>query len=158
MTRSRTRQMLVLGLAVVAALAGEARAQKKSDAVVKVKAEAGKLADDGAQTVTVTLTVEPGWHLYANPVGFEDLESVQTTVTVKGESPLKSVKIDYPKGKTVKDQALGAEYNEYEGTVAIKAHVQRAPGDAGPLTVAVKFQSCSAKQCLLPATVQIKVP
>src|SRR5205823_7882639 len=36
---------------------------KKSDSLVKAKAEADKIGPDGKQTVKVTLTVEKGWHI-----------------------------------------------------------------------------------------------
>ena len=49
------------------------------------------------------------------------------------------------------------DYSIYEGKVEIKATVQRAKGDIGPLEVKVKFQACSdvSKTCLVPATVKL---
>ena len=41
----------------------------KSDSVVKATAAAAKPDADGKQTVTLTLAIDKGWHLYANPVG-----------------------------------------------------------------------------------------
>jgi len=132
---------------------------KKSDSVVKVSAKAApeKPGADGKQEVTVTLKIDEGWHAYANPPGLEDLEPVQTTVTLKPTVKPEEVKVDYPKGKVINDPALG-KYNVYEGTVTIKATVRRAAGDTSPLEVTVKFQTCNDKQCLLPATKTIKLP
>src|SRR5262249_33401290 len=50
---------------------------KRSDSVVKVtaKAEPEKPGADGKQVVIVTLIIDKGWHLYANPVGPEDLSA-----------------------------------------------------------------------------------
>src|SRR5439155_14185102 len=111
---------------------------KKSDSVVKAKAEAEKIGADGKQSVKVTLTVEKGWHIYANPVGNPDQESAATTVTITGKTKPKDVKIEYPKGKLVKDMLVG-NYIVYEGEVVIKAVVERANGDSAPLEVAVKL-------------------
>jgi len=47
---------------------------------VTITATADKPDADGKQTVTLTLAIDAGWHLYANPVGNEDLKSVQTVV------------------------------------------------------------------------------
>ena len=45
----------------------------------------------------------------ANPVGNPDQESAATTVTIAGKTKPKDVKVDYPKGKLVKDAGLKVE-------------------------------------------------
>lgn len=131
---------------------------KKSDAVVKasLKAEPDKPGADGQQVVTVTLTIDKGWHIYANPVGQDGLAGSATAVKVTAKEP-PVVKVTYPPGKLVKDKDVG-DYKVYEDTVAIKATVQRTAGDKGPLGVEVKFQACNDKSCLLPATIKLTVP
>lgn len=130
---------------------------KKSDAVVKATITAEKPGADGAQVVNIMLAHDNGWHTYANPVGLEDLAAAQTQVTITGKNKLEDVKVDYPPGKLVKDKIVG-DYKVWEDKVTIKATVRRAKGDTGPLEVAVKFQACTDKQCLLPATVKQTVP
>jgi DsbC/DsbD-like thiol-disulfide interchange protein len=131
---------------------------KRSDAVVKVTAHGEKPGPDGKQAVTVALVMEKDWRVYANPVGLEDLAAVQTTVSLNARTKPQDVKIDYPAGKAIKDP--DGEYRVYEDHAAIKATLRRAPGDAGPLEVTVKFQACNdvKKQCLMPATVRVTVP
>ena len=131
-------------------------AAKTSSDMVKVEVAAGKIAADGTQEVTLTLNVEDGWHLYANPVGNDDLASAQTTVKISGATKPKDVKIAYPKGKVVKDATVG-DYSTYEGKVVIKARVSRAKDDTGPLEVSIKLQACNEKTCLPPGTVKLKV-
>src|SRR5262249_42120144 len=140
--------VLLCGVAVV-----DARPPRDSSGVVKSAVKADKPDGEGKQTVTVTLTVEKTWHLYANPVGQMDLADAQTAVTFAAKEPVKVVKLDYPAGKPMKDTALG-EYKVYEDTVTIKAVVQRAKGDDSPLTATVSFQACNDKSCLLPAKVK----
>jgi hypothetical protein len=130
---------------------------KKSDAVVKATAKADKPDADGEQTVTITLDIEKPWHLYANPVGNEDLANAQTTVTISAKAKPEDVKIDYPVGKVKKDSIVG-DYKVYEGKVAIKARVKRAKDDTSPLKVTIKLQACNDKSCLLPATIEIPTP
>ena len=149
---------LLVGLLAVA-LPARARAQgaRTSESVVKITAKADRPDAGGKQTLTLTVAIDSPWHLYANPVGSEDLGSAQTTVTVNAKERPAQVKVDYPAGKTIKDKTFG-EYKVYEGTVTIKAHVQRAKGDTSPLQVSVKLQACNDKSCLLPSTVKRTVP
>ncbi len=134
---------------------GEARAQgKKSDAVVKVRAEAGRPGTDGVTPVHLTLAVDHGWHIYANPAGQEDLADSATAVTAAGGAKVEAV--EYPAGKLVKDKAIG-DYKVYEDRVTITAKVRR-PAGGGPIDLNVKFQACSDTRCLVPATVKVSVP
>jgi DsbC/DsbD-like thiol-disulfide interchange protein len=147
--------LLVLGFAFSAADTGEA-APKKSDAEVKVTARADKPDPSGKQVVTVTLTINKGWHVYANPVGLEDLAAAATVVTIVGANKLDDVKVTYPAGTVIKDKVLG-DYKVYEDKVEIKAVVQRAKGDSGALEATAKFQACNDKMCLPAATVKVPV-
>ncbi len=148
--------VLPLCLALLAATDVFARLPK-SDDKVKVAASATKPDADGNQVVTLTLDIEKPWHLYANPVGNDDLADSQVVVAINAKVKPESVKIDYPEGKVVKDAAVG-NYKIYEDKVTIKAQVRRSKGDSGPLEVSIKLQACSDKGCLLPATVKVQVP
>jgi uncharacterized protein YyaL (SSP411 family) len=132
-------------------------APKRSDSVVKATATSAKPGTDGKQVVTVKLVIEKGWHVYGNPVGNPDLESAKTSIDITGKAKPKGVKVDFPKPKLIQDNLVG-NYQVYEGTVEIKATVERAASDEGPLQVTLKFQSCNQKTCLLPATVKLSVP
>jgi DsbC/DsbD-like thiol-disulfide interchange protein len=156
------KRIKLLSTPVVAALfaglawtAGPAPAAPlKSDSVVKATAVAAKPDADGKQTVTLTLAIDKGWHLYANPVGLEDLASVQTNVKVKAAGDVQNVKIDYPAGKKVKDSVLG-EYLIYEDKAVITVNATRAKGDDSPLELTIKVQACNDNTCLLPAEVKV---
>jgi uncharacterized protein YyaL (SSP411 family) len=129
---------------------------KKSEAVVKIEATATKPDADNRQTITVTIAIEKPWHLYANPVP-EDFPGIPTSLTAESQGKSLDVKVDYPRGKLVKDKTLG-NYHVYEDQVKIQASVQRSKDDVAPLTVIAKIQACSDKQCLLPGTVKVKIP
>jgi len=143
----------VLTAALVLAFAPAASAQAPTSAtVVKASAKADKPDAGGKQTVTITLDVKKPYHLYANPVGNKDLKSVQTAVAFT--SKVSDTKIDYPAGTVHKDKDFG-DYKIYEGKVTIKATVQRAKGDTGPLQLKVRVQACDNKSCLVPATLNL---
>jgi DsbC/DsbD-like thiol-disulfide interchange protein len=134
---------------------GEARAQsKKSDAVVKIKAEAGKPDAEGITPVNLTLTIDKGWHIYANPVGQEDLADTATSVSASGST--KVVAVDYPSGKPIMDKVLGT-YKVYEDQVKITAKVRR-PSDGSAIDLSIKIQACNETKCLVPASVKLSVP
>jgi uncharacterized protein len=127
-----------------------------SDSKVQVRATAERPDAGGNQVVTLSLRIEPGWHVYANPAP-PDFPGIPTTVTVEGKNKPESVKVEYPKGKLVRDQVAG-DHSIYEGTVVIKATVRRAKADASPLGVRIMLQACNENKCLQPATVKLTVP
>jgi hypothetical protein len=140
---------------------GNPGAAKRVDSSSVVKSTITAAAPDagGKQVVTIAMDIDKPWHLYANPVGFEDLDSAKTTVKISGADGLKVLSIDYPKGvkltEKLADQTI--EYQAYEGKVEIKATVQRAAGDTSPIKVSVKFMACKAGTCLKGATVEKEV-
>jgi DsbC/DsbD-like thiol-disulfide interchange protein len=151
----------LFAIAILAGLPLDVGAQgKKSNDVVKVTAAADKPDANGKQTVTLTITIEKPWHIYANPVGQEDLASAATVVDITGKTKPKSVKVNYPTGKVEKDTVVG-NYMIYEGKIEVKADVTRATGDTGPLKASVKVQACTTGAkgpCLLPATIDVEIP
>jgi thiol:disulfide interchange protein len=158
MTLRQTTSLLALAACLALTLASTAPAQgKKSDAVVRAKATATKPGNDGKQVVTITLEIDPKYHVYANPVGQEDFKDNETVVSVTGKNKPDSVKVEYPPGETKKDKIVG-DYKVYKKTVTIKAVVQRAKGDTEPLEVTVKVQACDDKACLLPGKIKLSVP
>ncbi len=156
MTRTHAvRWLVVPGALLVLCGASLAAEPTKSADVVKCDVTAAKPGADGTQVITVGLDVQSGWHVYANPVGAQLLETTATKVSFEGKAKVEVVKAEYPQGKTVHDDDLKADYRIYEGKVQIKATVKRSAGD-GPLKVSVKVQACSEGQngkCLIPSTI-----
>ena len=157
MKRPGASKLAALTLAVLAATTLAVAQDTDSAGKVKVSVTVTKPDGSGKQVATVSMKIDKTWHIYANPVGLEDLSSVQTVVSVSSTNKPEDVKIEYPEGKVVKDKVLG-DYRKYEDKVTIKATVRRAKGDTEPLNLSVKFQACSDKACLLPATVKLNVP
>lgn len=147
---------LALGFGLTASslsspLLGSVFAEEPVKATIKAKEPKA----DGTQELTVTLDIAHPFHIYANPVGLEDLESVQTKVLVSGTSKKTSFKVDYPKGKLIRDPLVG-NHSVYEGKVEIPVKVTRGE-KAEEITVQVKFQACDDKRCLPPATLKLTV-
>jgi thiol:disulfide interchange protein len=128
-----------------------------SSKVVKVEIAKDPATTAEEKLVVITLSVEPGYHLYANPVVNPDLTSVQTSIGIKSEGKSIPTKVEYPAGKLVKDDVVG-DYSTYEGTVKIKLRVAVPRNQTSPLEVVVKYQACSKKSCLAPAVATLQLP
>jgi DsbC/DsbD-like thiol-disulfide interchange protein len=150
-----SRTLTVLGFAVAIALFAlpTLRAGGKLDPV-KVQATAGKPDDAGKQTVSVQVTIDKGWHIYANPVDHEDLAEAATVVTIKAGGKAVDAKVKYPAGTPHTEKGIGT-FKIYEDKVTIQAELAKAPG---PLEVSIKFQACDEKRCLPTKTLKINVP
>ena len=70
-----------------------------SSKVVKVEIAKAPSTTAEEKFVVITLSVEPGYHLYANPVVNPDLASVQTSVGIKSEGKSIPAKVEYPEVK-----------------------------------------------------------
>ena len=106
---------------------------------VQVSAQLGKPDAEGRQVLTVTITIEKGWHIYANPAGATG--PIPTTIRVETATPLREVQVAYPPGKA-KTQA-GETFRVYENTVVIPVRIQRTvvngQPDTSPLTVTIRY-------------------
>jgi DsbC/DsbD-like thiol-disulfide interchange protein len=154
----RLMGVAVLATALVLVFGRDSRAGGKSDDEVKIAVAASKLDDAGKQVVTLTLTINKGWHIYANPVGNEDLAAAATQVKLVSKNKPQEFKINYPAGKENADKTLG-KYRVYQEKVEIPINVHRAQGDKGPLELSIRFMACSKDGvCKLPATVKVNVP
>ena len=156
---------LALWTAALLAWPGAAVGGAKSDSKVKASIKADKPGADGTQKIAITLAVDKGWYIYANPVRSEDFEPNETKVTLKAKGQLKYA-VTYPP-ETEKTETIGKDtlkYRIYQDSVVIEARVQRTPGDASPLQVKIDVNACSigkdgkTAQCLLPGTIMLTVP
>ncbi len=132
---------------------------KNSESKVKATAEATKAGNDGKQTVTITLEIMKGWHIYANPVGDDDFEVNKTSVVIHAKDKVET-SVKYPAGKT-KVEKLGKKEIKtqiYEGKVAIQAKVTRTMGDTSPLQISIQVNACDEKVCLEKGVIKLTVP
>ena len=128
----------------------------KSESKVKVSVEASKIDKEGTQIVTITLNIEKGWHLYANPVNHEFLEGAQTKVKVAAKGKLSDVRVKYPAGKTHVEKT--GNYDVYEGAVKIPVSFKRSAGDTSPLEIVIDIQACDSSVCLKESKIKLMVP
>jgi hypothetical protein len=108
----------------------------KRSPYVKVSATTEKPSTDGKQELLITLEIDKGVTIFANPAGHEDLKGRETRVKVMAAGKPVEATVTYPAGDTIKDVTVG-DYRVYRGTVKIHLSVPRAASDAHPLEVVV---------------------
>ena len=116
------------------------------DTALHVHADATLRGSDGARELAVTLRVDPGYHVNANPASSADL--VATTLHVAG---LSADRIRYPAAVTLRPGFTPATLDVYEGAARITASLPVA-ADAQPVAGSVDVQACTMTLCLPPAT------
>ncbi len=124
------------------------KSPKESADVVAAAVKLGDKTKTGEQPFTLTLTVAPGWHIYANPVGDDALLESQTAVSLtKGDA-----RVSYPKGEVITDSS-GSKYAVYSGTVVLTGKAQ--PGDE-TIEFRVKVVACKENACLRQSVLKVK--
>jgi hypothetical protein len=143
-------------LTAYAALNGqsvEAKPEAALDSAAHVKATAHGASLAGHDEIVVTLIVDPGYHLNANPASSDYL--MPTAVTIP-DAP--AAKIAYPKGQIFKPKFSPEGISVYEGSVTIKAQLpQGSLASAANAPLQIDVQACTDRICLPPATLSIPV-
>ncbi len=107
----------------------------------------------------VTVTIQDGWHVYANPTGVAEMKPTTLGLDSKVQPTVSLVKVFYPAGDAKVLSSLGNEKIAlYEGKVEFKARVKiseqaRAGTVAVPLNLF--YQACNDRVCQVPAQLEI---
>jgi uncharacterized protein YyaL (SSP411 family) len=141
-------------LTAYAALYGrpaEARPEEALDSAahVKVAAHGGSYPDH--DEIVVTLTIDPSYHLNANPASADYL--MPTLVTIPS---VPGAKIAYPPGKDFKPKFSPEGISVYEGSVTIRAQLPKGGlASAAGTPLRIEVQACTDQLCLPPATLSV---
>jgi hypothetical protein len=115
---------------------------------VRVIAASHRYTEKGDE-ITVSLNIDRGFHINANPASFDYL--IPTSLTFVGVEP---ISVDYPLSMRFQPKFIDAPLAVYERTVAITALL---PKNAVPLRAIVTAQACDKATCLPPADLTIVV-
>jgi DsbC/DsbD-like thiol-disulfide interchange protein len=106
--------------------------------------------------LTVELTIEPGLHIYGQPIpeGY-----IPLSIAV---APLDGLVVgapEWPAAHPYRVEGLEEELFVYEGKVAVSLPLAftQAEGDQ-TLQVTVRYQACSDTDCFLPSTSRLALP
>lgn len=106
--------------------------------------------------LTVDLDVASGWHVYGEPIP-EDY--VPLAVEVAPLEGLVIGELEGPAPRPFRIAGLDEEFFVHEGRVrvALPLTFTEKVGDV-TLEVTVRYQACSASECLMPAAVPLRLP
>lgn len=106
----------------------------------------------------VTLAIDPGWHVSANPASASFI--IPTSIDVRSAIPLTLARVTYPEAALIEFPG-GEQVATYAGEVGIVATVRLgadAPAGDATLRVVATFQACDDSRCLAPAQLIVEVP
>ena len=105
----------------------------------------------------VLLTVQPGWHIYANPPRPDSAIPVQ--LKVRSALGTRSEKIRYPIAHQTLAEGTEEFWDTYEGQVAIYTTLN-IPGeltqDTEHLELTIDYQACTGGRCRPPARLKLE--
>lgn len=105
--------------------------------------------------LAVELTIEPEWHLNANPAQPDYL--IPLTATLKQPTGAQLKEIAYPRGQTLMVTGIDQPLSVYEGRVLVRAKLA-VPSDAIgtlPMRIDLRLQMCNHQTCLPPAVLSL---
>jgi uncharacterized protein YyaL (SSP411 family) len=143
-----TREARNVRRALELARAGAVEKVSPQDTAQHVAASARLRPAAGAVLLELTLRVEAGWHVNANPASFNYL--VPTRLLIEGAVPRR---IAYPPGKSFRARFAPEAIRVYEGEVTILAEFP--PGAASRLRARLSVQACNEEVCLAPSTLAV---
>lgn len=114
----------------------------------------GARRDDAKDALIVTLRIDPGFHINANPASSKYL--IPTALNLPGVRP---VRIDYPPPVYFRPQFADDQIAIYKGTVTIAAYFAHGTlAHRRLLGMTVTAQACTDAICFPPADLPVPVP
>jgi Thiol:disulfide interchange protein DsbD, N-terminal len=133
---------------------------EKSNQPSEVRTSADVVKVTSAQDISsgefsIPISIQPGYHVNANPATFDYL--IATEVTVDKSDGLTFDKPVYPAAEKRKFQFADQPLAVYQGNIQVKLPFQAAPNAAKgkrSLAVHVRVQACDEEKCFPPDTLQ----
>jgi hypothetical protein len=127
--------------------------QPSGETARHVRASAAARSSRGHREIVITLDIERGYHINANPASFDFL--IPTSVTF---ADVRRVEVRYPTPKLFKSSFAPDTLKVYEGTVQMVATLEDgAPNGVRALNAAVSAQACTETVCLPPSRIPLQI-
>ena len=105
------------------------------------------------KSVTVSIEIEEGWHLNANPASLDFL--IPTVVDIQSEQT-STMQINYPDAHTM-ETPLG-KINIYQGTIEINATIDaKQPINTSKMRALIQVQACQKDTCYPPSQITVEI-
>jgi len=135
----------------VAALEKAQAAKDPSDSASYVHAQGRLVPTKGGADLIVTIAVDPGYHINANPASDPNL--IPTQLHVEGQP---GIKVTYPAAQTFKAPFAPQGIAVYQGRFTLRAHLPQTSAQQLP-AASLRVQACSDQYCLAPSTVAVQI-
>lgn len=117
-----------------------------------------RIAQRGAASAVVKVSIDPGYHVQAHPASADYL--IATELTLKPLRGIKAGKPVYPAGASYSLAGSDEKLSTYSGGIAIKVPLRASdsvrPGDY-TLEGSLRFQACDDKACFAPANLPVSI-
>ncbi len=130
-----------------------------SESVVKITTQLVKLPVNGSAEAIVHITIQPGYHINANPPTYTYLKATELALPETEGVTVGFIK--YPKPMTRKFSFAEKPLDVYEGETELKVLLKAAksskPGNhsvAGKL----RIQACDDQVCYPPGSLEVMIP
>lgn len=108
---------------------------------------------DTHKSVTVTIKIDDGWHLNANPASLDFL--IPTVVDIQSEQA-STVQVDYPKAHTIETPL--ATIKVYKDTIEINAIIDSEQTiETSKMRALIQVQACQEDTCYPPSQITVEV-
>ncbi len=157
-SENKTASLVLCAAAVCAVSLAPVRAQgPKIVSLASVKASPATVAPGGHGTLTVTLTVAPGYHINAHTLNDPSLIPTSLTATSAG-AVFGAAR--YPAAKTIKVSYTPKPILVYESkaTILVPFTIAKSAkhGNSVPVTGTLSFQGCNQSSCFAPTSLPIR--
>jgi DsbC/DsbD-like thiol-disulfide interchange protein len=130
-----------------------------SESVVKVSAQPVQVTAGESGETAVRITIQPGYHVNANPPTFPYLKA--TTLVVPPAEGISLGTITYPKALQKKFAFAEKELAVYEGEAEVKAQLKvdkATPRGERSVPAEMRIQACDDQVCYAPGTIAFAIP
>lgn len=108
---------------------------------------------DTHKSVTITIKIDDGWHLNANPASLDFL--IPTVINIQSEQS-STVQVDYPKTHTIKTPL--ATIQVYKDTIEINATIDSEQTiETSKIRALIQVQACQEGICYPPSQITVEV-
>jgi thioredoxin:protein disulfide reductase len=148
----------VILLVAILNLSGATALAQSSASVVKVSAATAKVKRGGSAPVTVTLTIDGGYHINSNRPSEEFL--IATALKLEALQGVRLTPVVYPRAKLQKFSFSPKPISVFDGQVTLRFTARAVSVAAGSHTIRGKLtiQACNDEACLRPQTVDVSIP
>jgi len=133
--------------------------QRSEPVSIEISSDRAKLVAGESAEITVTILIDPDWHLYAENEDADFLKA--TNVLVAANERFDVSRVIRPGGIVKPDTILNRDVNIYEGRIEFKIPITVKPGTAAGLVklgIDVTIQACDSNRCLEPKTERLQLP